>query len=403
MGRGLQQAVPRQPLAGARVQLRAFGRGQRLEARRERGARQRMQAEPTLLAGDEHRRLAHQPVEPRCGIGRGHQRAAQRRMQVLHEADAHQEVEVARIEAAQEQCDELFRQRRRTRGRGLGGAAGGIDREGQLQPQRPALRLRVQACHAVAIEGGPEPLFGEPQRFLQGEAQVGRADARALAVGHQVVQGQIRLGPGRHHALQVGGRIAHEVADGFARRRRQAIGLVDHQHQLEGALRDFGQPQGDALEPFGGTAFQQHVAEAGAAGAHAHRQRQAAHQPLELVARLRAHPRDRGAAREVLQPPLREQRGLAETGRRLHQHRRPVAQRRAVGGELLPREQPLGHPRGRDFQQQVADAGGGLGHASILNPAPARTPPPSTLGGPAAGPAPNLRAIPPSHQHWRQA
>ena len=64
------------------------------------------------------------------------------------------------------------------------------------------------------------------------------------------------------------------------------------------------------------------------------------------------------AVRQVLAPPLRQQRGLAEAGRRLHQDHRAVAQ--ALGRRLQarPRDQVARHARRRDLEQQVVGGAG---------------------------------------------
>ena len=124
-------------------------------------------------------------------------------------------------------------------------------------------------------------------------------------------------------------------------------------------LRHLGQPDRDALEAAGARRLEQRVAEGRPAGADAHRQRQALHEALRVVLRLAPTARRRRAVRQVLAPPLRQQRGLAEAGRRLHEDHRVVAQLRLVGLQPRPRDLVARHARRRDLQQQVGDSAAG--------------------------------------------
>ena len=97
----------------------------------------------------------------------------------------------------------------------------------------------------------------------------------------------------------------------------------------------------------------QSVAERGAIAAQARRR----HQPLDeahrLVALVQRQPgHDRGA-RQRLAPPLAQQRGLAETGGRLHRDYRLVFVTGRVQAQALARQQALAQARRGGLQHQL--------------------------------------------------
>ena len=156
-----------------------------------------------------------------------------------------------------------------------------------------------------------------------------------------------------HDHPQVGRRVAQQVGERLARLLWQPLGLVHDQHQVERRLRDLGQPGGDAFHACRRCRFEQRVAETRPGSADTHRQRQGLHQALRVVLRLRQQPGDHRPVRQMLEPPLRQQRGLAEAGRRLHQHHRVVAQARVASEQPRAHHQVTRHARRRDLEQQV--------------------------------------------------
>ena len=65
--------------------------------------------------------------------------------------------------------------------------------------------------------------------------------------------------------------------------------------------------------------------------------------------------------RQMLAPPLRQQRGLAEPGRRLHDDDRMLAQALVGGQQALARDEVARHARRGDLEQQVTGAARGCG------------------------------------------
>jgi hypothetical protein len=106
---------------------------------------------------------------------------------------------------------------------------------------------------------------------------------------------------------------------------------------------------------------EQHVAEGRSPRRAPHCQRQRLRQALRRVARLRRYPGHHPAVREMLEPPLRQQRGLAEARRRLDQDGRDIAEHRIGRQQPRPRHQVARHPRRRNPQQQVVAAAVGIG------------------------------------------
>ncbi len=190
-------------------------------------------------------------------------------------------------------------------------------------------------------------------RLVEAEAKLDRADARRAAIGDQVVDLEVAVGARRDHRAQVRRRVAQQVRQRIAGRRRQPIGLVDDQDDVERRLRDFGEPDRHPLEPGRRRGLEQRVAEGGAAGGGADRHRQALHETRWVVVRLRRHPGHHPALRQVLAPPLGEQRRLAVARRRLHQDHRVAAQAFVVGPETWPGDLVAWHARRRDLQQEV--------------------------------------------------
>jgi hypothetical protein len=362
-----------QTLGGARVQLRLLVRRQLGEAVPQLVARQRVHAQPvTGFADREHRGVARQPGQPLARRSPRYQPLAQVGMQVVEDRDARQEGHVGRVEVGQQQFDERIAQRsdmrRQQRHRGVRVAARAHGRQRELQPERPAFGQLVQSGRGVAVDAVAEARARQLERLVEPEAQLRRADDGAVAIGEQVIDLEAMVGARGHHHAQVRRCIAQQIAQRLERRGWQALGLVDDQHDVEGRLRHLGQPGGDAFEAGRRRRFDQRVAEGRAPGAGAHRQGQALHEARHVVLRLRGEPRHHGAARQMLTPPLRQQRCLAEAGPCLHHDHRKVAQLRVVGLQARPCHLMARHARRRDAQQQVVGGcarrtgSGGGGH-----------------------------------------
>ena len=159
---------------------------------------------------------------------------------------------------------------------------------------------------------------------------------------------------GDHHA-QVGRRVAQQVGQRLARGLRQALGLVDDQHDVErrsAPLRPArpvtpSRPRrrrrpSSSVWPNVGRPAPTRTASA-----------RLCTKRVGLVRGCADSQATTAAVRQVLAAPLRQQRGLAEAGRRLHQHDRAVAQLVLVDLQPRPGHQLARHARRRHLQQQV--------------------------------------------------
>ena len=368
--RRVDQAMAGQPDGRALVQSGPLGGRQRVEALAQGVARQRVHAQPVaLLARHEDRGVPRQAGQPLGRIRRLHQLAAQFGVQVIQHRDPGQEGQRVRIEVGQQMGDEALAQLPapglQRQHAGALGAALVQHRQGQLQAQRPAFGHFVQAGRHVAVGRGAEAVAHQFDGFLDAEAQLGGSDDGALPVADQVVDAELAVAARGDDHQQVGRHVAQQIAQRLARRPGQAIRLVHDQHDVHGRLRHLGQPDRDAFQVTRRRGVQQHMAEGRPARADAHRQRQPLGQPGRVVLGLRRQPGHHGAARQVLAPPLRQQRGLAETGWRLHQHDRVIAPAGVVRVHAGTCHQMPGHARRRDLQEQVAGRrSGSRGHLS---------------------------------------
>ena len=218
----VDEAVRGEPVGGARMQRGLLVGGQAGEAAAQLLARERVHAQPVArLAGHEDRRVAREAGEPRGRIGIGHDRAAQRRVQVVEDRDPREEGAVGRIEIGQQQVHDMVAQRaavhRHRRDFGLRIAAGRHHRERELQAERPAFGQLVQARDRIAVDARAEARLDQLHRLVQLKAQQLRRDARALAVVDQVVDVEMAIGAGRHDHAQIRRRVAQQVAEGVAR------------------------------------------------------------------------------------------------------------------------------------------------------------------------------------------
>ena len=165
---------------------------------------------------------------------------------------------------------------------------------------------------------------------------------------------EVAVGAGGHHHAQVGRRIAQHVGQGLDRLGRQALGLVDEQHHVEGRLRHLGQPDRERFQARRRPRIEQGVAEARARRPDVRTaSASACDQTLRGVLRLRQDPGDDRAVRQMFAPPLRQQRGLAEAGRGLHEDQRVIAQALAARQQARTDHQMALHARRRDLEQQV--------------------------------------------------
>ncbi len=347
-----------QPIRGTGVQPGLLCSGQQGKSLAQHVAREGVQAQPfAALGADQHRRIAGHARQALGCVVRRHQRTAQVGMQVVEDGDAGEEGDVGRIQVGQQQRDEVLAQhmalcRRRRRGdTHVAGAADGRQRE--LQAQGPAFGQLVQARGVVVVDAVAEVLVHDFERLFEAKAQHRLRHHRALPVGDEVVDAQVTVGARGHHHAQVGRCIAQHVGQRVDRFARQRSASSTNSTMLRAVCATSASQTVNASRPAAGSRVEQRVAEARACGRRAHRQRERAHQPLRAVLRLRQHPGDDGAVRQMFAPPLRQQRGLAEAGRGLHEDERAIAQAVAAGHQARTDHQVALQARRRDLEQQV--------------------------------------------------
>ncbi len=357
----LEQVLLGEPTRGARMQLGSLVRGQRGESLPQRSARQGVHAHPLAVFGDdEDRSVARHPRQPLGGVAAVDENAAERGMEIVDERDAGQQREVLGRQVGEQGADELLAQaaaaRRQRTDLGARVCTGRHHRQRELQPERPAFGELVQPRRRVVTDGGTEPAAHQGDRLGELEAKLRRADLDALTVVDEVVDAELAVCAGGDDDAQVGRRVAKQVRQRLDRRRRKAVGLVDDQHDVERGVGHLREPRGDAFEGGRLRRRKQRVAEARPPGAGANGERERVHQARRIVDRLRREPGDDRPARQMLAPPLREERRLAESGGSLHEDDRVPAH--AVVGREQPfaRDEVARHTRRRDLEQEVADA-----------------------------------------------
>ena len=108
MTRGVvEEAVVGQPLRRAGMRPHLLRGAERAEALAQHVARERVHAQPFApFGGGEHRGLAAQPREPRAGVVGIGDDAAQVRVQVVEDRDAHQQLAIRRLQVGQQQLHE---------------------------------------------------------------------------------------------------------------------------------------------------------------------------------------------------------------------------------------------------------------------------------------------------------
>ena len=364
MARGrLEQAVRGQPLGGARMQRGLLlGRQQRRSA----GATRRAPAHACAASRCPRRRrrsACRAPVAPaarprrRCATAPQSSGCRWSRI-----GDARQEGDVGRVEVGQQQVDEAGRAaRRRCAAIAATSACGslprGHHRQRELQAQRPAFGQLVQARRRVAVDPRAEARARQLDRLVELEAQQRRPDDGAAAVGDEVVDVELAVGARRHDGAQVGRRIAQQVGQRLARGggRRSASSTISTMSSAD--LRHLGQPDRDAFQARPG---RRRRAACGRRSGGPAPVRTASARPCTKRARVVVRPaptaRRRRAVRQVLAPPLRQQRGLAEAGRRLHQDDRTVAQAPRRRLQARPRDWWRGTRGGVTLSSRSSDA-----------------------------------------------
>lgn len=73
----------------------------------------------------------------------------------------------------------------------------------------------MQAGADAAVDARAGPGLHQLQRFVDVKAQQALIDDDALAVGHQIIQIGPPVGPRGNHRVQILGRLAQEIVQGF--------------------------------------------------------------------------------------------------------------------------------------------------------------------------------------------
>ncbi|ARF84869.1 uncharacterized protein BCN122_I1482 [Burkholderia cenocepacia] len=349
-----------EPGGRAGVQRAALGVGTRSQPIAQRVAHERVQPAPVrIVRRGEQRRVAG---EPREALGRVHvveQRRAQRRMQPIGDARARQERGVVGRQVREQQLDEPVARAVHPLGERVDRLAriGRARHRGhrELQPERPAVDALEQPRARVGIHPLREARADQRDRLVERETQPVGARQRALAAREQVAGRVIEPASRGDDDMQVLRRVVQHVGERVEAGGRQPLRVVDDQQRLHRQLRDLGQPRGQAVERTR-RAGRDQPPETGPRAAGPHRLHEPLQQPRRVVALVGRQPHDRAAERDGFAAPLREQRGLAVTGRRLHQRDRAAVERRRGEAQPCAREQLRRHARRGRLQDQF---GGG--------------------------------------------
>ena len=199
-----------------------------------------MHAQPVArLAGDEDRRVARQPRQPLAGVG------------VLARPRAHSSgcsrsrIEI-RVRNATSAGSRLASSRLTNRSCSAPACADSTETSACGSPPaaitdsascRPSGQPSASSCRRAAASRStraPKRAAHQLDRLVEPEAQLRSGRRRVhCAVGDQVVDLELAVGARRDHGAQVGRRVAQQVGQRVARRRRQPVGLVDDQDDVE--------------------------------------------------------------------------------------------------------------------------------------------------------------------------
>ncbi|VWD20670.1 hypothetical protein BLA39750_03897 [Burkholderia lata] len=348
-----------EPGGRTRMQRAALGIRARGQAVAQRVAHERMQPAPVrIVRRNEQRRVA---CEPRETVGRVRvveQRGAQRRMQAIGDARAGQERGVLGRQVREQQLDQPVARAVHAGGERVDRLAriGRARHRGhrELQPERPAVDAFEQPRARVGVDPLRKACADQRDRLVEREAQPVGARERALPAGEQVAGHVVEPAPRGDDDMQVLRRVVQHVGQRVEAGRRQPLRIVDDQQRIDRQLRDLGQPRGHAFQRARrvGRADRDQAPEAGPRAAGPHRLHEPLQQPRRIVALVGRQPDDRTAEREGFAAPLREQRRLAVTGRRLHERDRPAVE--SGRGEAQPRagQQLRRHARRGRLQDQ---------------------------------------------------
>ena len=213
----------------------------------------------------------------------------------------------------------------------------------------------MQAGGGVEPDPAPEAGAQYFARLVRIEAQVGDADVRQLAAGHQVGELQIERPARSHEELQVGRRVVQQVGEHRAEGDlRHAVRVVEHHDRRRGERRDLREQQGQRVElaVLLQAALHRGQRECVPARRIAEREAEQVHELRPLVLGVERGPGDEGAALEPAAAPLGQQRRLAETLGSGHDDRGTVVDLGPALLEARPGRERPAEFRGRGLEQE---------------------------------------------------
>ncbi|MCY1272821.1 hypothetical protein D9M70_214150 [compost metagenome] len=377
-----QQVLPRrllekpmglQPARGALVDVLAARLRQLGETLLQELPGKRMDAHPVAVQpfGEDRCGGAELLEQLPCPLVPGHG-GAQRGMDHLQQGDAGEEIGLLGGQAGHQAVDEIAPD---IAGAGRQFLDGGLQvgtlfdrRDRQLQPQGPALGDFVQVQAEVGVDTRDEAAAEQRDGFLGTETQGLHRDPGIQSARQEVGGIEVQTPARSHDDAQVGRRVVQQVGQALTDGRLgQCIDLIEDQHRFATEVGHFRQPVGQPLQLIAATA--RHALTEADEGRPAAAQRHCGCQPLgeaaAIIVAVQHQPGDHRPARQELPAPLRQQHGLAETGRRLHGDDHLVRQLRRVDAEPFPQLCAFLAARRRGLEHQLRLYAIHVGDASL--------------------------------------
>jgi hypothetical protein len=306
-----------------------------------------------VVERDDEQVLALKGLEHRLAVGPARQGVAETAGQRVEHGGLQQErPDLVRL-AVQDLLDEVVQDEPMASGEGLDepgdvsrAGVGPSRQRGQLQPGRPPFGARRERGYEWGIELDLHHLVEERLRFVGGEPQVGRPHLHELATRTQARQRERRVRASGHRDCdlrrQVVQQEGHRLVDGGA---VDDVVVVERHHRGTGEhVEIIDQADQDAVGRAGLQRRERVDAGFGRDGLDRRREVGQEHPQVGVgrVKRQPGHPLLRTLSRQ----PLRQQRGLAEPGRRGDQDQsgRFASVRAQPIGEAGPRHQPATRP-----------------------------------------------------------
>ena len=240
-------------------------------------------------------------------------------------------------------------------------------RGGELQAQRPTLGDFLQPRAQIGVGPIGETLGQQAKRLGHLEAQFGRGNPAQVAMRQQVGCLQWNRVARARGDLQVGRQVVQQVVEDLQNFRVvHPFAIVEDERCRRGALGDFREQRGQGRQRAGAA---QRFERAPAQHAVALRPAQAfddrARDQGGTVVSIQAEPARDSPRLQPVEPPLREQRGLAVPGGRLDQKDRDVIDG-PNSAQPLAHQQALAELRRRDLENNPR-VERGVGHGYWLS------------------------------------